>query len=202
MTDKHDLAEIGDELLAERRGGPDAPLPGDMHPAARATIRAIDTFSDWTGRLVCLALVPIIVAMVYEVVARKLFLAPTLWSFDVSRMFYGTMFMLGAGYALMRGLHIRADFLYRGLSERTQGRIDLALYILLFMPGMAFLFWAAFGFAEKSFHQNESAGDSTWAPVVWPVKIALTAGVGFLLVQGVSEILKSWYAATRGRWPG
>lgn len=203
MTDEHDkkLAEIGDELLAERKGGPEARLPDDMHPLARLIIHAIDSFADWTGRIVCLLVVPIILAMVYEVVMRKLFIAPTLWAYDISRMFYGISFMLGAGYALMRGLHIRADFLYRGLSEKTQGRIDLMLYILLFMPGMIFLFWAAYEFGMKSFLQGERAGDSTWAPQVWPVKIALCLGVLFLVIQGVSEILKSWYAATRGRWP-
>lgn len=203
MTDEHEkkLAEIGDELLAERKGGPEAELPQDMHPLARFTIKAIDTFNDWVGRITCLLLLPIMFAMVYEVVMRKLFIAPTLWAYDISRMLYGISFMLGAGYALMRGLHIRADFLYRGLSDKVQGRIDLVLYIFFFMPGMIFLFWAAYEFGMKSFLQGERAGDSTWAPQVWPVKLSLAAGVAFLIIQGVSEILKSWYAATRGKWP-
>ena len=198
--DEFDL-EAGDELLASASGAPHAPLPDDMHPTARSVVWFLDWFSEWQGRIVCLMVVPIIFAMVYEVIARKFFLAPTLWSFDLSRMLYGASFMLGAAYALMKGLHIRADFLYRGLSIRTQGRIDLVLYVLLFMPGMIFLLWAGYGFALKSFLQNERAGDSTWAPIVWPVKIAFTVGVGFLVLQGISEILKSWYAATRGKWP-
>ncbi|MCB1415964.1 MAG: TRAP transporter small permease subunit [Nitratireductor sp.] len=196
-----DALEIGDELLAERRGGPDAKLPDDMNPVHKVIIRTVDTVSDWTGKIVCLLVVPIMLAMVYEVVSRKIFVAPTLWAFDISRMLYGTSFMLGAAYGLMRGLHIRADFLYRGLSERMQGRIDLVLYVLLFMPSMLFLLYAGYEFALKSIMQGERAGDSTWAPIVWPVKSALAAGVFLLLVQGVSEILKAWYAATRGRWP-
>ena len=192
---------IGDELLAERRGGPDAKLPDDMHPWAARIIRMIDTLNDWVGRIVCLMVVPIIAAMVYEVVARKFFIAPTLWSYDVSRMLYGMSFMLGAGYALMRGLHIRADFIYRGFSERTQGRVDLVLYVVFFMPAMLLLLYAGYEFALKSIMQGERAGDSTWAPIVWPVKSSLAIGVALLALQGVSEILKSWYAATRGKWP-
>ena len=198
---KDNALEIGDELLAERRGGPDAQLPDDMHPMAKRIIHNIDTMNDWVGKLVCLMVVPIIFAMVYEVVARKFFVAPTLWSFDVSRMLYGMSFMLGAGYGLMRGLHIRADFIYRGFSEKTQGRVDLILYVVLFMPSMMFLLYAGYEFALKSILQGERAGDSTWAPIVWPVKSALAIGVFFLLVQGLSEICKSWYAATRGKWP-
>ncbi len=193
--------DVGDELLAEAKGAAGAVLPDDMHPLARKTVYFIDNFSEWQGRIACLMIVPIIGAMVYEVIMRKFFIAPTLWAFDVSRMLYGMSFMLGAAYALMRGLHIRADFLYRGFSERNQGRIDLVLYVVLFMPSMLFFLWAAYEFSIKSFSQWERAGDSTWAPIVWPVKMSLMFGVLFLVIQGVSEILKSWYAATRGKWP-
>lgn len=192
---------VGDELLAEAGGAVGKELPPDMHPFAAKLIYLIDHFSNWQGRIACLMVVPIIFAMVYEVIMRKFFIAPTLWAFDISRILYGMSFMLGAAYALMRGLHIRADFLYRNFSERTQGRVDLVLYILFFMPGMILLLSAAQEFALKSFYQGETAGDSTWAPIVWPVKISLALGVLFLVIQGISEILKSWYAATRGKWP-
>lgn len=202
--DKIDFSEyenVGDELLADAGGAVGKTLPDDMHPLARKAIYAIDNFSNWQGRIACLLVVPIIFGMVYEVIMRKFFVAPTLWSYDLSRMLYGVSFMLGSAYALMRGLHIRADFLYRGLTERTQGRIDLILYVVLFMPSMLFFLKAGYDFSWKSILQNERAGDSTWAPIVWPIKIALTTGVLFLVIQGVSEILKSWYAATRGKWP-
>ena len=202
MSDNLDDIDLdaGDELLANA-GDPNKPLPDDMHPLARQLIWNLDHFAKWQGRIVALFVVPIIAAMVYEVIARKFFIAPTLWAFDVSRMLYGTSFMLGAAFVLMRGLHIRADFLYRAFPVRVQGSVDLLLYVTLFMPAMIFLLWAGYEFALKSFGQNERAGDSTWAPVVWPVKIALATGVFFLCLQGISEILKSWYAATRGRWP-
>ena len=73
---------------------------------------------------------PLILAMTYEVIARKLFLAPTIWAYDISRFLYGALFMLGAGYALSKGVHIRADFLYRNFKVKNQGLIDFVLYIL------------------------------------------------------------------------
>ena len=71
MSDEeNELLEIGDELLAEaRKAG--TPMPDDMHPLARKTVHTIDLFAEWQGRIVCLAVVPIIAAMVYEVLARK-----------------------------------------------------------------------------------------------------------------------------------
>ena len=69
--------------------------------------------------------------MTYEVLARKLFTAPTMWAYDMSRFMYGALFMLGAGYALSKGVHIRADFLYRNFKTKTQGRIDFWLYLII-----------------------------------------------------------------------
>ncbi len=99
----------------------------------RLIVGNIDILNNWVGKLTCLMLVPVIAAMIYEVVARKVFIAPTDWAYDTSRMFSGAMFMLGAGYALMRGVHIRADFLFRNWSPRTQahGRW-FALFAVLF----------------------------------------------------------------------
>ena len=75
--------------------------------------------------------------MVYEVLARKLFTAPTMWAYDLSRFMYGALFMLGAGYALSKGVHIRADFLYRNFKTKTQGLIDFWLYLLFYFPGQS-----------------------------------------------------------------
>ena len=63
----------------------------------------LDKLSKWICSVVCWILMPLIFAMTYEVLARKLFLAPTIWAYDISRFLYGALFMLGAGYALSRG---------------------------------------------------------------------------------------------------
>ena len=101
-----------DEMIAERRQGT-GKMPDDMPKWMASTIINIDKWSKWIGNVVCWITMPLMLAMTYEVLARKLFLAPTMWAYDMSRFFYGALFMLGAGYALSKGVHIRADFLYR-----------------------------------------------------------------------------------------
>ena len=142
--------DITDEMIAERRGDPTGRMPEDMPPWMARTITLIDRFSLWVGRTVCWLTVPLIFAMVYEVTARYLFVAPTMWAYDISRMLYGALFMLGAGYALSKGVHIRADFIYRDWSARTQGRVDTLLYLLFYFPGMAVFLWMAMDFAALS----------------------------------------------------
>lgn len=217
--------DIADELIAERRSAAPGELPDDMPALHRKLIGAIDSLNDIVGKLIALLVIPLCLAMVYEVIVRKfgtspaawfqeinriftdpdspslLSPAPTLWAYDISRMLYGAMFMLGAGYALARGVHIRADFMYRNWSPRTQGIVDLILYTLLFFPGMAYLLWYSSDYAFAALTRGERGMDTAWMPLMWPVKTCIPVGVLLLLIQGVSEWLKSLYAAKNGRWP-
>ena len=76
-------------------------------------------------------------AVTYEVVARHFFRAPTIWAFDVTYMLYGTHFMLGTAYTLMRIGHVRTDMLYQNWSIRRQNLIDAIGYLFFFFPAMA-----------------------------------------------------------------
>ncbi|MGU9950934.1 MAG: TRAP transporter small permease subunit [Gammaproteobacteria bacterium WSBS_2016_MAG_OTU1] len=191
--------DLVDELIAERREGGLGELPNDMPPLMASIITRIDKFSNAVGKVVAWLVVPIFVAMVTEILMRK-FYEPTLWAYDVSRMLYGALFMLGSGYALMRGVHIRADFLYRLWSPRAQGTVDFFLYLILYFPGMMLFFWTSAEFTLETWARSERLADTAWMPYVAPVRTALPVGVALLLIQGVSEILKSYYAMTRGRW--
>ena len=136
--------EITDELIAERKNFKPGQTPDDMTPWMRPIVAFIDLVNLWVGRGACLLVLPIIVVMVTEVVSRKVFLSPTDYSYEYSRMIAGAMFMLGAGYALMRGVHIRADFIYRTWSPQKQMTVDGILYLAFYFPAMLFFFWVSF----------------------------------------------------------
>ena len=201
MSEDPSKLDISDEMIAERRGGSDK-MPDDMPAWMANSIIKIDRFSKIVGNIVCWILVPLIFAMTYEVLARKLFLAPTIWAYDISRFLYGALFMLGAGYALSKGVHIRADFLYRNFKTKNQGLIDFWLYILFYFPGLIVFLYMTVGFVEESVRRGERGMDTTWMPYMWPIKTCLLLGIIFLLIQGVSEVLKSYWAAKKGEWPG
>ena len=201
MAEEPTKLDISDEMIAERRGG-SGKMPEDMPSWMASSIVNIDKFSKWVGNVVCWILMPLIFAMTYEVLARKLFLAPTIWAYDISRFLYGALFMLGAAYALSKGVHIRADFLYRNFKTKNQGKIDFWLYLLFYFPGLLVFLYMTIGFVGESIQRGEKGMDTTWMPYMWPIKTCLLVGIIFLLIQGVSELFKSYWAATRGKWPG
>jgi TRAP-type mannitol/chloroaromatic compound transport system permease small subunit len=161
-------------------------------------VRAIDRFTDTTGTWVAWLNVPLVLAVSYEVIARYAFSAPTIWSFDTTYMLYATIFMLGAAYALHKGAHVRTDFLFEKWSIRTQGAIDSVAYIVFFFPAL-FVFLIVSGHeAWYAFDIGETSEQTPWRPILWPFKAVVPLTCLLLMIQGVSETIKSFCAARTG----
>lgn len=163
----------------------------------RRVVTLIDTFSEWSGKTFAWLIVPLMGGLTWEVVARYAFEAPTFWAYDLAYMLYGSLFLLGTGYTLRRGRHIRTDFLYEKLSVRWQGMIDAVGYLVFFFAPLAFFIWAAWDEGARSFLMGEKA-DSAWRPPIYPVKLVIPLALSLLFLQGIAEFLKSAYAALRG----
>jgi TRAP-type mannitol/chloroaromatic compound transport system permease small subunit len=161
-------------------------------------IRVIDKFTDTTGTWVAWLNVPLVLAVSFEVISRYAFNAPTIWSFDVTYMLYGTIFMLGSAYALHKGAHIRTDFFFEKWSTRTKGVIDSIAYIVFFFPSI-FVFLLVSG-AEGwyAFEIGETSEQTPWRPILWPFKWVVPLTCLLLLIQGVSETIKCVWAARTG----
>jgi TRAP-type mannitol/chloroaromatic compound transport system permease small subunit len=161
-------------------------------------VRIIDKFTDTTGTWVAWLNMPLVGVVSYEVFARYAFNAPTMWSFDMTYMLYGTIFMLGSAYALHKGAHIRTDFFFEKWSIRTKGVIDSIAYLVFFFPSI-FVFMLVSG-AEGwyAFTINEESEQTPWRPLLWPYKLVVPLTCLLLLIQGVSEVIKSLWAARTG----
>ena len=162
-------------------------------------VRVIDRFAELCGVVIAWLMVPLVAAVVYEVVARYAFAAPTIWSFDLTYMLYGAMFMLGAAYALRVGAHIRTDFFWERWSLRTRGVIDSVAYVVFFFPGIALFFWVGWDEAWYAYDIGEMSEQTPWRPVLWPLKACVPLAAALLLLQGISELTKSLYAALTGQ---
>ena len=169
-----------------------------MTPLHVRTVRAIDRFTDTTGTWIAWLNVPLMLAVRYEVVARYGFNAPTIWAYDVSFMLYATIFMLGAAYALHKGAHIRTDFFYEKWSDRTRGVVDSISYIVFFFPALAVFLYVSGAEGWYSFEIGETSEQSPWRPILWPFKMVVPLTCLLLMIQGISETIKSVYAARTG----
>jgi TRAP-type mannitol/chloroaromatic compound transport system permease small subunit len=170
----------------------------EQSPGLIRMVRAIDRFTDTTGVWIAWLNLPLVGVVAWEVIARYAFNAPTIWSFDLTYMLYGTIFMLGAAYALHKGAHIRTDFFYEKWSDRTRGVVDSVSYLVFFFPSIIMLLAASGSEAWYAYSIGETSEQTPWRPILWPYKAVVPLTCVLLLIQGLSETIKSVYAWRTG----
>ena len=207
--------QIADELIAERRTERPGETPVGMTSWQKPITAYVDLLNDFAGKALCLLMVPLIGVVVFEVISRNAFgimasydwddtaralgLGPTLFAYDISRMIAGVLFIGAAGYGLMRGVHIRADFLYRNWSNKTQATVDAVLYMVFFIPSMLFFTIIAAQYWELAFRTGETAFDSPWEPILWPARLAMPVGGLLLMLQGFPELFRAFHKMGKQR---
>lgn len=169
-----------------------------MATRPRRVVAAIDRFTDATGTAIAWLNVPLVVVVACEVVARYALDAPTIWSFDLTYMLYGAIFMLGAAYALRHGAHVRTDFFFERWSARTRGVIDAVAYIVFFFPALGVLLVIGWNEGWYAVTIGEVSEQTPWRPLMWPFKMIVPLSCLLLLLQGIAETIKSVYTAATG----
>ncbi len=166
-----------------------------------AFLHGVDSLNSWVGKTFAWCIVLLTGAVCYEVFSRYVMGAPTDWAFDASYILYGTLFMMAGAYTLARNGHVRGDFLYRNWAPRTQARIDLALYVLFFFPGIIALIYSGWGFARLSQLLNERSSFSPNGPIIWPFKFIIPITGVLMLLQGIVESIRCILCIRDGEWP-
>ncbi|SHG25602.1 TRAP-type mannitol/chloroaromatic compound transport system, small permease component [Desulfacinum infernum DSM 9756] len=167
-------------------------------PAARRLVEILDGISVAMGKASSVLVLPMMCILVYEVVSRYFFNAPTIWAGDLALILYGIYFMVASPFCLKDGMHIRTDFLYNRWSTKTKGLVDTIIYVFLYLPTHVVFLEIGWKYFYKSFKQNESIVSSPWMPIIWPMKFAIPLSVFLMILQGLSETIKSYYAWRHG----
>ena len=168
-------------------------------PAYLIIIRALDATTRWCTYVFALLLVPLVLATTIEVFMRYVLDRPTDWALETTVMSYGALFMLGAAYAMLQGAHVRTDLFWDKFSDRTKGIIDSIAYAVLFLPVMAILFYMSLDELAYSLSIDERSNYTAWQPPLWPLRAVVPVTAGLMFLQGVSELLKSLWAARTGQ---
>lgn len=152
-------------------------------------IRLIDGLNEIVGRVVAFVAVIFAGMIIYDVILRYGFNAPTLWAFDLTKQLYGFYFVLLGGYALRHQSHVRVDLLTETLRPTLRRIVEILGYLIFFFPFAWVFTTKSWDFAMRSLAQGETTYGAIQLPV-YPVKIAMAIAAGLLLLQGISEVLK------------
>lgn len=156
----------------------------------QAILRLIQRISWVSGEATAWLVVPLIVATVYDVVARYAFNAPTQWAYEIGYMVMGAHALLGMAYTLRAGGHIRIDAFAQKFSQSTKALVDLLGYAIV-LPCLCWVAWALWNYWATAFGSGELSGQSAWNPVIWPFRLVFFVAFVLLILQIIAEMMKA-----------
>ncbi|MCF2671484.1 TRAP transporter small permease subunit [Butyricicoccus pullicaecorum] len=157
--------------------------------AAKCISKWIDTVNDWIGRICAFAVLSTFGVIICEVVLRRLFHNPQIWTMDMICMTFGCYIILICAYGFQKKAFVAVDVLYARLPTLGQHILHICTYLCFMVPFLFVLVPESWRFFYRAYVSGEK-GYSVWAPPTWPVKLCLFIGLVLMCVQGVSEILK------------
>jgi len=160
-------------------------------------LRRIDKLSEYSAKLFAWLIIPMVGGLFYEVVARYVFGAPTEWSYDLTYMLYGVLFVMASAWALSTNRHVRIDVVYAKFNPRAQGVVDAILYLLFFFPAIIVLLIKGIEYAQFSWSMKEVSSAGAWRPPLYPLKTVFPVAMALLLFQGIAEFIRSIRRASR-----
>jgi TRAP-type mannitol/chloroaromatic compound transport system permease small subunit len=160
-------------------------------------LNGVDQIGEWTGRIFMWLIVPLTVLVVFEVISRRFFEAPHIWTTEVTDFIYGPHFMLVAAYTLLYKAHVRIDVIYERFSPRTRGILDIITYMIFFFPFCIVVLYQGIIFASTSWSIGETS-ESAALRILPLVKTVIPVSIGLLLIQGLATYIRAITQAIKG----
>lgn len=151
--------------------------------------KSLDMLINKQGECTSFLIYPLLLIVIYEVCMRYVFNAPTTWGFEATTFLYGLHYMFGISYTDAHDGHVKVDIFSSLAPEKIQAVLRIVTNLVFFMPVMACLSIWGIKFAVVSTKGLE-ANSTSWAPPIWPLKILMAICLVFLLIQGISNLIR------------
>ena len=151
--------------------------------------RLIDKVSTWIGKFTMWLILATTLISAGNALVRKFFNVSSNGLLEIQWYLFAAVFMLGAGYGLLKNSHVRIDFISTKLSDRARNWVDVGGILLVLFPFCAIsisLGWPFFMQALASGEMSQNAGGL----IRWPAYVLIPLGFALLMLQGVSELIK------------
>ena len=159
----------------------------------------IDAFTRWTGKRLAWLIVAAVIISAVNAIIRKTFDTSSNSWLELQWVLFSIVFLLCSPWTLLDNEHIRIDIVNNALPKTVRNVIDVIGHLFFLIPLCIVMIITGVPFFQRSFHINEQSGNAGGLPQ-WPAKALIMIGFAFLLVQGISELIKR-IAVMRGLMP-
>jgi TRAP-type mannitol/chloroaromatic compound transport system permease small subunit len=157
----------------------------------------VEAVGDWSGKIFSFIAAVVMVIIGYEVVARYVFNAPTIWATETMTYLCGAYYIMGGAYTLHLRGHVNVDAIYGIFSPRTQAILDVVTFPFFFVFTAALL-WTSADFSWSSIGLRETTGTVANLPV-YPFKITLPIATFLLILQALCHFIQDLKHAVTGK---
>ncbi|NYT65319.1 TRAP transporter small permease subunit [Alcaligenaceae bacterium] len=150
----------------------------------------IDTVNRFVGRAVTWLILIVVVISASNAVIRKAFNVSSNAWLELQWYLFGAIFLLAAGYTLLKNEHVRVDVLSQRLSRRTQAKIEIFGVLFFLLPAAVLILWLSWPMFMDSFVTHEQSSNAGGL-LRWPAKLLIPIGFALLIAAGVSQAIKN-----------
>ena len=166
--------------------------------AMKKTLKVIDAVSTWSGLVARWGCLGLVLVLCFEVMMRYVFDNPTIWAHEMSMMLGVFIVCMGWSFVHVRRGHVRVDVFYSRLSPRGKGIVDVACFLVFFLPLLLVLIYAAGKMAWEAYIFDEVLMTSYWYPPALPIRLVVVLGLCLFLLQGIAEFVRDVYVVAKG----
>ena len=149
----------------------------------------IDKFNDILGRVFSVLVLGILGVILCEVVLRRIFNRPQIWTQDLTVMLFACYIILICAYGFQKKAFVAVDVIFAMLPQMAQHILHIITYLIFLVPFVVSMLPTSWRFFLRAYTTHEQTY-FVWAAPTWPVKLCLFIGLALLAIQSVSEILK------------
>ncbi len=161
--------------------------------------RRIDGLNEFVGRWVSWLVLAAVVISAANAVMRKAFSLSSNAFLEIQWYLFAAVFLLAAGYTLLRQEHVKIDVVLGRFSRRTQVKVEIFGFITFLLPLVVTVITLAWPLVVKAFLSGEMSSNAGGL-IRWPVFALLPLGFALLGLQTLSELVKR-VAFLQGRAP-
>jgi TRAP-type mannitol/chloroaromatic compound transport system permease small subunit len=154
-------------------------------------VQLIDRVNEWIGKSVSVLSLLLVVLICTDVLLRYLFNFSKAALFELEWHLFAALFLLGAAYTLKHDKHVRVDVFYSKFSVNQKCWVDILGTIFFLFPFCGVVAYTSLPFVADSFAMLESSSDAGGLPYRYIIKSCIPIGLFLLLLQGLSQLLKS-----------
>jgi len=151
--------------------------------------RLIDRATEWVGRWVAWLVLAAVLISALNAAVRKAFNTSSNAYLEIQWYLFAAVFLLAAGYTMLRQGHVKIDVISGRFSKRTQIWIDIIGLAGFVLPLVYVVIQLSVPLAIRSYVMNEYSSNAGGL-IRWPVFALLPLGFALLGIQAISELIK------------